>query len=709
MRIRWKLLILLLGIALLPLGVLSWINQHSLRTLGREFGTHAREDLSELAGRQLSRLTNDYGAAIRRERETIELVLRIQAREVEQCLAGEPPLSPPVFWAADYDGGHNLPEGMTRSDKHVRLTADGRRERVPVTYEQQVFVSAPGVSQQTVRGDVARLTLLLPAYQLLHEGHPELIAWNYTALHNGVHCSYPGHGGYPADFDPRRRAWYLNALVASELTWNAALVDATTREVMVTVSMPVRGPDGTVVGVTAIDIRLLGLLESATVPAAWSADARSLLVVPMDNPAMGELGGLIVAQESYLQADRRWDEPIELEWLASDDNTQLHKLLDDLAAGRANRRLMPYQGRESLWAYSSTEKEGAAVLLIVPQDDIIAHAVAAEESVRQGTRILLEISGVAAVIVALVVLLLALLSSRAVTRPVAALANAARRIAAGDLQARTHIETRDELGELGHAFNSMLPKLADRMRLRESLALAMQVQQKLLPARPPRVAGLDIAGRSIYCDETGGDYYDFLQLTELGPRRLGVAVGDVTGHGIAAALLMATGRALLRSRIHGPGSLAQVLTDINRQLTADTAGERFMTLVYLLIDVETRTLRWVSAGHDAPILYHPNSDSFSELSGGGIPLGIEVEWRYEEYGREVPAEGQIIVIGTDGIWETHNPAGEMFGKEMLRRIIRANAQRSAEEISSTITTAVADFRHTGPQEDDITLVVIKVL
>jgi sigma-B regulation protein RsbU (phosphoserine phosphatase) len=297
-----------------------------------------------------------------------------------------------------------------------------------------------------------------------------------------------------------------------------------------------------------------------------------------------------------------------------------------------------------------------------------------------------------------------------VTRPVADLANAAGRIAAGDLEASTNITTRDELGELGRAFNDMVPQLADRMRLRESLNLAMEVQQNLLPDTPPKIEGLDVAGRSLYCDETGGDYYDFIELTEMSPHCLGIVVGDVTGHGIAAALLMATARALLRSRADRPGGMAAMMDDINHNLAADVAGHRFMTLVYMMIDAKNRALRWVNAGHDAPIVYDPTTDRFDELVGGdGIPLGIEGSWSYEEHSTEAAPGGQIIVIGTDGIWEARNPKGNMFGKEALRDIIREYADRTAEDISLAVTETLTKFRKTRSQEDDITLVVVKIL
>ena len=710
MRIRWKLLILTLSIALVPLLTVTCIDRLALRHLGTQFGTVAREELTDAAGRRLLRVAEDYGEAIRRDKATLEMALRLQAQAIRRCLAQTPPSSaPPVWWAEDYDRGEDLPPGMIESDRHLRYGPDGRYEPIQITREEQVFVRAPGVTRAQVADDVARLAMMPPEWKLLNQGHPRLIHSHYVALENGLHVSYPGRGGYPAGFDPRRRKWYRRAVQQNELTWTTATVDASTNEVVVTLAIPVRNAQRDVVGVTAIDLRLAELLRGATVQSAWSNNARALLVYPWGDPDTGRSGGLIVAQPDYLRRHQRWDEPIELEWLTADNATQLQEVLTDMQAGRSKFREIADAGQIFLWAYSPAGPKQAAILLIVPQADVTAYASKAEQDIMDGTRTLLLASAVTTLIVMVVVLFVAFRSSLAVTRPVAQLVEAAQRIAGGDLGARTQIKTKDEMGTLGEAFNGMLPKLRDRMRLRDSLALAMHVQQRLLPSESPKISGLDVAGRSLYCDETGGDYFDFLPSSDSDPTRLAVVIGDVTGHGIAAALLMATGRALLRSRVHGPGGLAQIVTDMNRMLTADTDDDRFMTLVLLLIDVSARRLSWVSAGHDPPLVYHPDEDRFTELEGGGVPLGIEADWQYKEDGCDALPGTQVIVLGTDGIWEAHNSAGEMFGKDRLREVIRKHAARTADQICTPITTTVADFRQEHPQEDDLTLIVVKFL
>jgi len=707
MRIRWKLLIALLIITLVPLGLVSSLANRSLQRLARQLGSHVRESQIERAGRQLTRLTDDYSTLVRREKETLEMVLRVQAREAERCLAQQPPADAEVFWAEDYDAGEHVPAGMICSQEYTRPTDDDAVAFVPITYEQQVFKRAPNTLREDIADDVARLTRMLPTYKLLGQGHPNLIHWHYTALASGVHASYPGHGGYPPDFDPRLRSWYRDALRTGQPTWIRPMVDASTRQVMVTLSMPIQAPDGTMAGVTAMDIRLLKLIRSVSVPGVWSADAKPMLVVPFDRPGFDGPGILIGAQHSYARSTKGWNEPIELEWLESEDEAQLQRMVEDIRTRRPGLRKMPYKQRECLWAYSPADEERTCIVLIIPYEEIIRDAVAAEAYVLERVRQHRQTAGIALGVVALAMVVLALLGSRTVTRHVAELASTARRIAHGDLEARARVQSRDEFGQLARTVNEMIPQLAERMRLRESLSLAKQVQQRLLPVEPPKIDGLDIAGHSIYCDQTGGDYYDFLAMHELDLHHVGIAVGDVTGHGIAAALLMATGRALLRGGMHDASDLAAVIDDVNRQLTADTDGARFMTLIYVLVDIQSRALRWVCAGHDEPITYDLATHEFATLPGGGIPVGISTEWQYEEHHGTLSPHGQVIVIGTDGIWEAHDPRGEMFGKNALREVIRKSATRTAEDILRAITDAVTAHRAEAPQEDDITLVVIK--
>jgi phosphoserine phosphatase RsbU/P len=284
----------------------------------------------------------------------------------------------------------------------------------------------------------------------------------------------------------------------------------------------------------------------------------------------------------------------------------------------------------------------------------------------------------------------------------------ARRVAGGEYTVHLVTERRDEVGQLIRSFNAMVMQLEERTRLKLALDLAMEVQQNLLPVKPPELDGIDIAGTCVYCDETGGDYYDFLQFSELGEGRIGLVVGDVAGHGISAALLMATARAMIRTRILSTGSLAQVVNDVNRILCYDTdrTGD-FMTLFLALFDITSQELRWVRAGHAPAILYDWYSDSFEELKGEGFALGLDDSGSLQEYLYTDWGPTKLLFIGTDGLWETENPQGEQFGMERLRTTLREHCHSSSRQIMDAVLDAVEDFRQSRAQEDDIAMVILK--
>jgi sigma-B regulation protein RsbU (phosphoserine phosphatase) len=250
----------------------------------------------------------------------------------------------------------------------------------------------------------------------------------------------------------------------------------------------------------------------------------------------------------------------------------------------------------------------------------------------------------------------------------------------------------------------------EHRQVRHSLSLAMEVQQNLLPKANPAVKELDIAGKSVYCDQTGGDYYDFLNGDHHAEGKIRVVVGDVSDHGISSALLMATARAMIREHSSRLGSVAKIASDVNCQLFGDVEDSgRFMTMFYAEIDRRNRRMNWLNAGHEPALVYDPATDSFDDLSGqGNLPLGIFKEAEYMEGQRDI-VPGQIIAIATDGIREARNRYGEMFGKDSLQTIIRRNAATNSAKILQAIFTALDLFGQGVKSEDDMTLVVIKVL
>ncbi|MGD8255191.1 MAG: SpoIIE family protein phosphatase, partial [Syntrophobacterales bacterium] len=206
------------------------------------------------------------------------------------------------------------------------------------------------------------------------------------------------------------------------------------------------------------------------------------------------------------------------------------------------------------------------------------------------------------------------------------------RVSQGDLSRLVPVATNDEFGVIAGHTNTMIEGLRHRLKLITALKLAEEVQQNLLPQEPPSLPGLDMAGTSIYCDETGGDYYDYFELSN---GRLGVVVADASGHGVGAALLMTTARALLRQRAAMAGDLAHIVSDVNQELFRDVQESgRFMTMFLLEIHPAAKTLRWVRGGHDPAILYDAAEDTFSELAGEGMALGVQKNFQFQEFNRE---------------------------------------------------------------------------
>ena len=224
-----------------------------------------------------------------------------------------------------------------------------------------------------------------------------------------------------------------------------------------------------------------------------------------------------------------------------------------------------------------------------------------------------------------------------------------------------------------------------------------------------RGTGLDVAGRNRSCDEIGGDYFDFIRRADMTARSLSLVVGDVSGHGLDAALLMTTAWGFLRMRASQGGTLGDIVEDMNRHLVDDLEGSNhFMTLFFLTVDLAGRRLEWVRAGHDPAQRYDPVRDRFDELEGYGLALGIDDAAVYPEATMGGLAPGQVIAVGTDGIWEARDRSGVMFGKARFKDLIRRHHRQAAGAILEAIFQDLAEHTRGGHAEDDMTLVIVKI-
>jgi sigma-B regulation protein RsbU (phosphoserine phosphatase) len=325
----------------------------------------------------------------------------------------------------------------------------------------------------------------------------------------------------------------------------------------------------------------------------------------------------------------------------------------------------------------------------------------------QFSRDIITFSGSVFIIFIIMSLSSNLLVGKSILRPINDMIVIARKVRKGHFHQKVRVVSNDELGIMGDGMNAMTDGLMERDRLRRGLYLAQEIQQALLPRKCPNIDGLDIAARSLYCDETGGDYFDFIGNDN---KQLNVVIGDVSGHGISSAILMASVRAFLRQRAHLHGNLSRILSDVNRQLLTDVEESgNFMTLFYLRLDPVKRCVSWIRAGHDPAIFYNPFSDRFNDMHGKGPALGITEQAVFEENEKIGLTPGQIIVLATDGVWEARNEEGDMFGKEYLYHIVRQNRNAVAEDILGKCFQSLEEFQTDAVREDDITMVVIKIV
>jgi len=240
------------------------------------------------------------------------------------------------------------------------------------------------------------------------------------------------------------------------------------------------------------------------------------------------------------------------------------------------------------------------------------------------------------------------------------------------------------------------------IRMKEEVRLAARIQTDLLPKCPPTPPGYDIAGKSVPAQMVGGDYFDFMKMPG---GRYGVTLGDVSGKGLPAALLMANLQATLRGQTLAGGSVHECIQRSNNLLCESTNPEKFVTLFYSVLDTGARTLTYCNAGHDAPMIIRADGTS-ERLKTGGVVLSIMEDFPYEE--ETIPfGPGDLMVVYSDGISEAMNPAEEQFGEGRIAEVIGRERHRTATAIIEGIVTAVRDHAGTAPQMDDMTLVVIK--
>jgi sigma-B regulation protein RsbU (phosphoserine phosphatase) len=697
LNVRAKILLLFLGLSVLSLLVTGFVAVYTITnvgnlaetssmSLGRQAVNDSSAALMQSAEQNLLRVASGQAAVtdvIFSETESEVDILAAHATRLQQ--ESPPPLSSPSFT------GEGQPALLAAS---------------PV-----IFVNGTAVTSQSEEyRSLAGMAHLLKA---VHEADPDLESV-YVATDSGIMWIYPGVSYSPPDYDPRTRQWFKNAVTAGgETVWSEPYVDAAGHGLMVTCSKSVPGRYGT--WVIGMDVTI----ESV------NANILNLTLNGEGYPVLLDSRGTVISRPGLSANGTQWNEEFTPDDAFSSNNPALMAVAANMTAGKSGVERVWFNNSESYVAYAPVSSMNWSFAVSMPVKDILApvqktEATIALETKETGSRIGEQTDRVRTIfaflffLLLLVVIFLSWTLARIITRPVDALKDGAAALGAGNLSYRVDLKTGDEFEDLAVSFNTMASDLlisidnlrrttAEKERYTKELEIAKEIQDTFLPETTPDIPGIGIAAVTIPAMEIGGDFYDFIPA---GDNRWGIAMADVSGKGISAALFMALSRTLLHvSGMTGTDPSAAI-RQANRWIYEDGRSSMFVTVFYGVLDPGGRCFSYVNAGHNPPLLVR--DDGVQELSGSrGIALGVVPDVAIAHTIQDL-RHGDLLVLYTDGVTEAFNSANEAFGEERLREFVRTNRVKPARDVLESLVAEIRVFTGSAPQSDDITLVVVKV-
>ena len=300
--------------------------------------------------------------------------------------------------------------------------------------------------------------------------------------------------------------------------------------------------------------------------------------------------------------------------------------------------------------------------------------------------------------------------SRRMTQHVSSLSDGVKQLAGGDFKARVAVRSRDEFGSLAAAFNKMAEDLekhqalvVEQERLHRELELSRLIQTEMLPRDPLRLGTAEIMGLSLPAREVGGDFFNYFALQD---GRLALLVGDVSGKGVSAALLMANVQATLRARLPLETDLAQLADGLDREIDAKTPHSVYLTLFLGILDMERSELRYVNAGHNPQFVLRQRG-GIERLSSTGMPIALYAGHGYQESAIEI-GKGDLLFFYTDGLVETESEPGEMFGAERLEQLLAVEHEQRIDTVLERVDQAVRNFRGRAEPFDDATMMALRI-
>jgi sigma-B regulation protein RsbU (phosphoserine phosphatase) len=594
-------------------------------------------------------------------------------------------------------------------------TGYSQYEPPPSVYDTSVYLLAPGVSVNASSSEFRALqqidTIFIPV--LASDEHLSSV---YVASETGITRLYPWTSGIDPTFDARSRSWYVEAKSAGNITWSSPYIDATGKGLMVTCSRPVWNAQKGWYWVIGADMTI----ETINQQIINTQIGKSGYAILLDQE------GNIIAKPGETAGSRQWDETFGTENLFMSNNTGWHEIAGRMTGGETDIVQVTSDEGDKFVAFAPIRSTNWSIAVIMPVDEIISPAKETKAKIETATgeaelHIRQEVDRMKQAFLVLFILLFVLIAgltvvfSRVITGPLRRLSDGSKEIGHGNLDYRVDVHTGDEFEDLADSFNIMGSDLkayiaelkrttAEKERIAQELAIAKDIQQSFLPDTIPEIPGIELAAFSLPALEVGGDFYDFIQLAG---DRWGLVIADVSGKGVPAALFMALSRTLVRASTTKNPSPTEAIKEANHLIVQDTRiTSMFVTLFYAIIDPLNRTLTYVNAGHNPPILFHTGSSEVVLLRADGIALGVmdDIALSSVEIGLK---SGDIAVLYTDGVTEAINAQDEEFGTERLDQTIKASQQLPAKDMIRAIVDAITNFAGDTPQADDITIIVFR--
>jgi phosphoserine phosphatase RsbU/P len=600
----------------------------------------------------------------------------------------------------------NPPDSVTAPWYRMGDAPPALRESSPV-----IFVTGTTVTPQSEEfRSLAGMAHLLSAVKEADTDIDKI----YIATGSGVMWMNPGAAATPPGYDPRTRDWYTDAVRAGgSPVWKEPYVDAASGNLTVTCSKAVTGRYGT--WVIATDITTDSINDNVL----------NLTLNGAGYPVLLSHTGAVFSRPGLTANGTRWDQVFTPDDIFSSSQPALAAVAANMTAGKSNIEQVVFNHAPYYVAYAPVPSVNGSFAVSKPVSEILEPAIANGAAIGRETEntrlgIAAQTAKASAIFALLfflllvVVVFLAWSFSRTITRPVDALKAGATALGAGNLEYRVDLRTGDEFEALAHSFNTMASDLrisidnlrrttAEKERYTKELEIAKEIQDNFLPETTPVIPGIGIAAATIPAMEIGGDFYDFIPA---GEGRWGIAMADVSGKGISAALFMALSRTLLHVSGGTSRDPSAAVRQANRWIYEDGRSSMFVTLFYGVLDPAGMQFAYVNAGHNPPLLVREGG--VQELGGSrGIALGVVPDVAIPPTILDL-RPGDLLVLYTDGVTEAFNDRDEAFGEDRLSDFVFANRALPARALLDSLVGEIHRFAGVAAQSDDITLVIVKV-